>query len=156
VQVAAQRLALSTLRRRAPDAREVEDALLQQSVPDPGPELVQLRLRHAADFRAALRQALDTLGTRDRVLLRLHFVDGLSLTRIARAYQVSQSTASRWFARIRDVVHDEAKRRLHALLGTSSSEFHSLARLLEGQLDLSLSRVLGPSTEPATPEQDER
>jgi RNA polymerase sigma-70 factor, ECF subfamily len=154
VQVAAQRLALSTLRRRAPDAREVEEALLLQLVPDPDAELVQLRLRHAADFRAAVSHALGALGTRDRLLLRLHFVEGLSLSRIARTYRVSQSTASRWFARIREDMRDEAKRRLNARLGTSSSEFHSLARLLEGQLDLSLSRVLEPSTAPA--EQAER
>jgi RNA polymerase sigma-70 factor len=147
LEVAAQRLALSQLRRRVPAARDIEDALVRHISPDPDPELVQLRLHHAAEFRESLCHALGSLETRELLLLLLlHLLEGLSLTRIAALYQVSQSTASRWFARIRDRVRDEAKRRLHALLGTSSSEFHSLAHLLDGQLDLSLSRVLEGST----------
>jgi hypothetical protein len=53
-------------------------------------------------------------------------------------------------------VRNEAKRRLNALLGTSSSEFYSLVHLLDGQLDLSLSRVLRAPTAPPASEQSEK
>jgi RNA polymerase sigma-70 factor (ECF subfamily) len=143
VQVAAQRLALSALRRPRPEL-PATDLLLDcvASDDDQDLEVVQLRLQHAAPFREALSATLAELESRERLLLRMHLVEGISLTRIAASYHVSQSTASRWFAQIRDKVREGAKRRLHELLGLNSSEFHSVARLLDGQLDLSLSSVL--------------
>jgi RNA polymerase sigma-70 factor, ECF subfamily len=141
VQVAAQRLALTTVRRSEP-MHDDGDALTDHLSPDADPELAYLRSRYAEEFRAALQAALAELSPRQRLLIRLHLVDGMSLSKIGTSYKVSQSTISRWFAAVRERVRDRAKQRLHELIGADSGAFDSMARLLQSQLDLSLSQLL--------------
>jgi len=65
------------------------------------------------------------------------------VTRIAASYGVSQSTVSRWLARAREHVRDEALRTLQASGHLNRAEFESLARVLQSRLELSISSVLG-------------
>jgi RNA polymerase sigma-70 factor (ECF subfamily) len=141
VQVAAQRLALTTVRRSEP-MHDDGAALTDHLSPDPDPELAYLRSRYAEEFRAALQGALAELSSRQRLLLRLHLVEGMSLSKIGTSYKVSQSTISRWFGAVREHVRDQAKRRLYELIGADSGAFDSMVRLLQSQLDLSLSQLL--------------
>ena len=90
-----------------------------------------------------MKDALGALGERDRLLLRLHLVSGVSVENIGNMYGVSQSTASRWLAKAREDVAGEAQRLLRERLGVAPSEVASLADLVASQLDLSMSRILG-------------
>jgi len=95
IAVAAQRIALDLRRdaaRMAGSDAEVETAL-------PGrdhPEVEYLRSRYKGEFEAAVRAALAALRDRDRLLLRLTAVSGLSHEQIAAIYGVNQSTVSRY------------------------------------------------------------
>lgn len=142
VQIAARRLALSSLRGKKTVELPGDDELDAQLVAGTDPELDYVRLRYASEFRQALETSLQELSSHERLLLRLHFVDGTSLTRIADVYKVSQSTISRRLQRVRDTVGSRMKERLKALLGITGSEFESLLRLVESRFELSLAGAL--------------
>jgi RNA polymerase sigma-70 factor, ECF subfamily len=139
--VVATRLALNLLRARAP-AASAEELLGELVATEPDPELRHLKNLHRADFGQALREALSALPERQRAVLRLHYVDGLRLGKIADLYAVHESTVSRWVAAAAGSVASEARRRLQARLMVGPADLDSLARMVGSQLDLSISRIL--------------
>ncbi|MBN1206533.1 MAG: sigma-70 family RNA polymerase sigma factor [Myxococcaceae bacterium] len=145
LRAAAVRTALNLQRSRRRRARAEEEVLAEGTVPGGDLELDYLRRQHQGDFRAALAEALAALPTRERTVLRLHFVEGLSLERIGAMYQTHKSTVSRWLARARTDVLAEVRRRLAERLQLSSGELQSLLRTVRSQLDASLSKLLPPS-----------
>jgi RNA polymerase sigma-70 factor, ECF subfamily len=146
VKVAAQRLAISSMRGRKHEAL-APDAALAGQLAGPDAELGALRGRYTESFAAALRTALEQAPRRDRLLLRLHLVDGMSLTRIAVAHGVSQSTVSRWLERARDDIRDRLQRELEQSLRLDAAEMASIARLVQSQLDISLATVLAANAD---------
>ncbi|HVZ72475.1 MAG TPA: sigma-70 family RNA polymerase sigma factor [Polyangia bacterium] len=143
VAVVAQRMAVTLVRgetaaRRAHERAAVEAATGGQHAP----EVALAKEQYRADFERALEEALQTLGARDRMLMRLHLVSGVSVEGIGKMYNVSQSTASRWLAAARDAVAAEVQRLLGERLRLGRSEMASLAGLVASQLDLSMSRIL--------------
>jgi RNA polymerase sigma-70 factor len=138
--VAAQRVALD-LRRES--ARTAADPVADELLPvDEHPEADYLRMRYKREFEAAVREALAALPDRDRLLLRLTTVSGLSHEQIAQIYKVNQSTVTRWISRARSEVLEVTERSVCAKLGVPHDEFLSLAGLLVSRIDLSISRVL--------------
>ena len=102
-------------------------------------------MRYKTEFEDAVRDALAALPDRDRLLLRLTTVSGLSHEQIANIYKVNQSTVSRWIARARAEVLEATERNVCRKLGVKRDEFMSLAGLLVSRIDLSISRVLETS-----------
>jgi len=144
VAVAAQRLALD-LRRAA--TRMAGDPAVDEVLPaDAHPEVDYLRNRYKSEFEEAVRDALAALPDRDRLLLRLTTVSGLSHDQIANIYKVNQSTVSRWIAKARSDVLEATQRAVCHKLGVQRDEFMSLAGLLVSRIDLSISRVLETSS----------
>ena len=94
-------------------------------------------------FQSALSTAIDALAERDRTLLRLCFLDGLSIDGIGSMYGVHRATAARWIAQIRQKIFNDVKAVLTRDLGLHNSEFESLVFLIRSELHLSLRRVLG-------------
>jgi RNA polymerase sigma-70 factor (ECF subfamily) len=78
-----------------------------------------------------------------RTLLRLHYLDVLTLEKIARLFHVGRTTAHRWIADAREALLADTTRRVRELLVLSDSEVDSLLPLVASQLDVSLSRLLG-------------
>jgi RNA polymerase sigma-70 factor (ECF subfamily) len=142
VGITAQRLALMQFRRDDARARVADRAAREMSGMAADAELVFVKSRYRGAFREALSGALEVLDDRSRLILRMHLVDGLTFDRIARAYNVSQSTISRWMADVRSSVVNEARARLGERLGVSETDFDSLWKLVASQLDLSVSRLL--------------
>jgi RNA polymerase sigma-70 factor (ECF subfamily) len=140
--VAAHRAALMWLRENRAEGRAREGAASQPAAGDAQPEVGLLKERYRGEFAQALKQALSRAPDRDRVLLRLHFVNALTLEAIGKMYGVSQPTASRWLAAAREGLLDEIKATLTERLGASSGELASLAALVASRLDLSLSLLL--------------
>lgn len=111
------------------------------------PELDYLKLRHAADFKLALQEALSQLDARQVTLLKLSFIEQLSAAAIGTMYGVSSRTVQRWLGELRAALLLRTREQLRARLALSSSELDSLLGLVDSQLSLSLHRVLGePST----------
>jgi RNA polymerase sigma-70 factor (ECF subfamily) len=141
------RIALNLRRthRRVPEIA-VGEALLEFAAPARDPHLDHLRARYGGEIATALRDAIASLSSQERNVLKLHFVDGLSLNQIAAVYQVNKSSVSRWLGRARGSVLDAACRDLETRLGVPQDEFRSMIRALKSQVDLSLTTALKSRT----------
>jgi RNA polymerase sigma-70 factor (ECF subfamily) len=145
--VAAARTGLNALRAQRREQALDDSRLAAIPSPEMDPELDLLRRRHRAAFEEAIRDAFAGLeSARDRNLLRLYYFDRLGLDRLAQMYNVHGSTVSRWLAAVRQNVFDETLRLLVERLGLPESELASMLRLLQSDLDLTLSRLLAPAT----------
>jgi RNA polymerase sigma-70 factor, ECF subfamily len=140
--VAAQRLALTLLRAEGARRRTTERAAEEPLSMDLDPELRYLKERYRDDFKAAVTVAMARLAPRDRTVLRLHAVGGLTQAKIAAMFGVDESTISRWVQRAKDAVLFDTQRELGARLGIRIAEVPSLVRLVSSQVDLSLARLL--------------
>lgn len=104
------------------------------------PESALTRTRYAGAFQAAMDAAVASLSPRDRNLLRMHVVGRCSIDQIGRAYGVHRATAARWLDQLREGVFAAVRQEL--ALGESAltdSEFRSIARIMQNELELSLS-----------------
>ncbi len=125
---------------RGEDAHDaLEDAV---AAPELDPELGVIQRRYGEAFRAAIRDAITLLEKQDRTLLRLHYLDGLNIDRIAIVFQVSRATIGRRMIAVRERVQEEPYRLLPERLKVNKEELASLLRLVRSGLELSLSVVL--------------
>ncbi|MFP2900284.1 sigma-70 family RNA polymerase sigma factor [Corallococcus sp. 4LFB] len=144
VRVAALRIALNLKRSEARADAAVQDSVETAFGEQLGPELEHLRSRYREAFAEAVRAALGQLSDRDRTLMRLYHVEALALEAIAALYRVHMSTVSRWLSRAREQVAETTTRQLCERLGVGASSVDSIAALVVSQVDLSLTRLLGP------------
>ena len=141
--VAAQRAALMWLRENRTEARARDGAAAEPAASgNTHPEMAFLKDRYRGEFEQALKESLGRLPERERTLLRLHLVNGVSVEKIGQMFAVSQPTASRWLAAARETLLDDIKATLGNRLGASSQELASLAGMVASRLDLSLSMLL--------------
>ncbi len=106
------------------------------------PEVKWVREEALQAFRAALEEALGALTDRERTVLKLSALDGLSIDDIGRMYQTHRSTAARWLARAREQVDARVRASLVRALGPSAADLGSLLRV-EGE-PVTLERLLSP------------
>jgi RNA polymerase sigma-70 factor (ECF subfamily) len=142
VAITAQRLVLLRLRKQEVHHRAAQLAALELQAVTSDFELGFLKAQYRDRFQDAVRAALDGLDDRSRLIFRLYLIDGLSIDRIAKAYQVSQSTVSRWLAKARATIFDDTRRLLREGLAMPDEELDSLWNLVASQVDLSLSALL--------------
>jgi RNA polymerase sigma-70 factor, ECF subfamily len=119
--------------------RELPESLAAK---DLDPEVALLKKRFAREFQAALAATLEGLSSDERNLLKLHYLDGLTLEGVADVYRVSRATAARSLARARGRIIEETQRRLADRLGASSPGTKTLISLLESDLNLSIGRLI--------------
>jgi RNA polymerase sigma-70 factor, ECF subfamily len=147
LRVAAVRLALTLARDALIGVRAGRRAAVEGALGDvPGdPELAFIKVRYRRDFEEAFASALRESSDRERVLLRLHVVAGLTLEKIGAMYQVDRSTVSRWLAEARRALLDRTEVALRDRIGVAPAEFESMARLLTSQLEIDLPELLRTS-----------
>ena len=114
VRVAAVRVAIDL--RRSQGQEPLPASGEHDASPADDPELALLKARHSAAYADALRAAMASLSAKERNLMRMHFVDGLSIDRIGVAYQVHRATAARWIEALRERLLAETYRQLGELL----------------------------------------
>jgi len=142
------REAISFLRRNRPE-RACSDDMLEIPSAAADPYLAHSRAQHGAAFRKAFGEAVAALAPRERTILRLRFLDGLSVGEIAQLYGVHRVSASRWFTSARHSVQVGTQRRLRARLDMSDSQLDAFMEHVETELTLSLERLLRSQPEPA-------
>lgn len=145
VRAAAVRLALNRLRdqKRAgevPAESPAEEDLGVAAVGDP--ELGFIRAHYREHFRAAFTAALAQLTSRERTLLRMQLLDGLTEEQMGAMYGAHRVTIARWLGRARRQLLTETQRLLAERLGLPSGQLESITGLVPSRLDLSLSRLL--------------
>lgn len=122
-----------------------ERANLSALVPAPAPqspEEATFRSRYGEVFRQAFRGALQTLSYEERVILRLHFAEGLNLDRLAVALGFSRATAGRRVQTARARLREATLRLIEEELDASRDDVQSILAALRSQLDVSLSALL--------------
>lgn len=145
VRAAAVRLSLNRLRdqRRAGDVPAetiAEEDLGAAAASDP--ELGFIRAHYHKPFKIAFGEALSQLTSRERTLLRMQLLDGLTEEQMGAMYGAHRVTIARWLARARQKLLIDTQRLLAKELGLPSGQLESITGLVPSQLDLSLSRLL--------------
>src|SRR5437762_1115793 len=97
-----------------------------------------INTRYRAESDQAFRESLAAVGSQERTVLRLHFLDGLNIEKIGALYQVHRATVAHWIAASRQTLLVETRQRLRDRLQLSTPEFESLMGLVQSQLDVSL------------------
>ncbi len=143
VGITAQRMALRKVHRDDLAARTARRAAAEINAITRDSDLELMRLRYRDEFERAVRTALDLLDDRQRMILRMRVVDGLTVARIASVYQVAQATVSRWLDSTRIQIRENVRRSLGEHLSLTESEFEGFVGLMVSQLDISISKVLG-------------
>jgi RNA polymerase sigma-70 factor (ECF subfamily) len=110
-----------------------------------GSELAFLRARYRGELEAALTSALTALSPRDRNVLRLHYLSGMTYEQVGAIYRVHRGTVARWLASSRQAILQQLSQSLTSRLGVSQSQLQSLLRDVRSQLDISLTRLLTES-----------
>ncbi|MCA9627204.1 MAG: sigma-70 family RNA polymerase sigma factor [Myxococcales bacterium] len=144
LKVAAVRCTLELLRaRKSERGEDVEsEAERAAALVSRDPELDYLREKYAGDFREAFSDALANLDKQQRTVLSLYLADGLNIASIGALYSVHRATVARWIAETREHLFADTRRRLHERLNISETEFQSIVRLVQSQLDVSVQRLL--------------
>ena len=112
------------------------------------PEMEHLLHSCKETFESAMREGLAALSSRERNLLRYHFLEHFSIDRLAEIYGVHRATAARWIARAQKHLADETHARFAAKIPLAKGSMPRLIELIRSRLDLSLSGVLQRMTEP--------
>jgi RNA polymerase sigma-70 factor, ECF subfamily len=102
------------------------------------PELAHLRERYACALEQAITEAMAALSPRQRTLLRLAYVDGLTVDVLGRMYAVHRATAARWLAAAREALVEDTRVRLHDAVGAGMT---SVVRLVRSHIQLNLARL---------------
>ena len=156
VRTCAKRAALRLSRTDNPERLMTSDALAEEIADTCDQELVLLKSHYGELFRQELVSALSILPAKDRMLLQLHLVAGLSTTRIAKMYHLNQSSISRQLQRAASSVFALIKQRIHSRLGVATAELESLLDLARSRIELSLSSMDGVlRDESVVPQKDE-
>lgn len=111
---------------------------------DPG--LAAIQAQHRALIKAALEAALAQLAPRQRSVLRMHLIEGLTIDEIGRAHDVHRATAARWLEHVRDELRAATLRGLRTRLGGDADGIASLIRVIDSRLQVSFQRLLASAS----------
>lgn len=154
IRMAALREALDRRRsqQRTPANADAQE-IYARTPDDSDPQQEYVKRRYRQHFEEALRSALSHLTAEQRNILRLHFLDGLSIDKLGVLFKVHRATAARWIVTAQRALLAEVRADLKERLQLNLSEVDSIAKMVRSQLHLSLPRLLlehGGSKEPGS------
>lgn len=149
LKVTATRTAISMLRARGrEDGGDLVDDAIGSAIDDQrDPELAYLKARYRGIFREAFEEAVAALEPRERNLLRLHFLQKVTLDALATMYGVHRATVVRQLAKIREHIERATHRGLETRLGADRREVDSVMDLIRSRFDASVERMLRTTEE---------
>lgn len=138
LRVVATREVLSWMRQNRKEPALDDEALLgTMESPAEGLELSHLKEKYRGQCAAAFRQAIGALETRQRNLLRQHYLDELSLEDLSSLYRVHRATVARWLAAARTELLEKTREQIRIGLGLEAGEVDSIVRLVNSRFDFS-------------------
>jgi RNA polymerase sigma-70 factor (ECF subfamily) len=142
ISVVAIRVAVSMGRSQSAELRLRQKAVAE-ATGAVSPEVMFMKRELRAELETAVGAALQRLPDRERLVLRLYLVSGMTLEAIGKSFGVTHSTVSRWLTSARESLLADVQRTLGERLKLARADLASIARLVMSQLDLSISRLLG-------------
>lgn len=154
VRVTALRMIVDLVRQHAGDREVPLEAEALSAIPSPGddPELDYIQRVFKTEFREALQTAFARLTPRERNLLRHQVLHGLNIDQVGALYRVHRTTAFRWIEKARRSLLQHARDALKQRLHVQSGEFLSIMRVVQGDLEVSVRRLLVSNIEVEPPE----
>lgn len=150
LRVMALRAGISLLRKQGKETLlggEGDLDLLDVPVAGPSTELGLLKAQHRQEFKASLQRALAGLSARQRNLLRMHFIDRVTLPSLAKLYRVDRATITRWISKARREIYAATRQDLQQRLALTQDELTSFIRVIDSCFDVSMHRMLAADTE---------
>lgn len=144
VRVTALRMIVDIVRQRAGGKEVPVEAEMLGAIPSPqdDPELDYIQRVYKSEFKGALADAFGNLSPRERNLLRHQVLHGLNIDQVGALYRVHRTTAFRWIEKARKSLLRETRKALMNKLRVGSGEFLSIMRVVQGDLDVSVRRLL--------------
>ena len=108
------------------------------------PELGYLKRAYGEAVSRAVQDALAALDEQSRTLLKLHYIDGVSIEKVGVAFGgKSRATSARMLAAARMALMRGIRARLVDVIGVREDEADSLLAFVRSRLDVSLGRAFG-------------
>ncbi len=142
LRVVAVREAVRVLTERGRNQLVDDTRLLEAYLPAIDSEREVIHGQLVATFRASFEEAIRSLPPRDRLVLRQHAVDDLSIDQIGALHAVHRATAARWIEHAHVALARATERALQARLGSTAAEARSLLRQITSRMDASVHRLL--------------
>lgn len=144
VRVTALRMIVDIVRQKNAGKEIPVEAEMLGAMPAPNedPELDYIQRVYKSEFRDALQTAFGNLTPRERNLLRHQVIHGLNIDQVGAIYRVHRTTAFRWIEKARKSLLRETRSTLMSRLRVGSGEFMSIMRVVQGDLDVSVRRLL--------------
>lgn len=134
--------ALDSTRRRRTDDAEEDDELQSLAAQGPKADSMLMHARYKEAFSAAFKEALESLTAEERTILRLRYMDGLTVEDIGRTFQVHRTTAMRRLEKLQEELSEKTREALRARLGIRSHELDGMMKELDLSFADRLSRIL--------------
>ncbi len=100
-------------------------------------------------FRQVFREAVQALTARERSLLRLSLLDGLSIDELAPMYGAHRASVARWLSAAKERLSALTRSKLSVALQLPEDDVERLLTSVQNGFELSLSRALRESGNPA-------
>jgi RNA polymerase sigma-70 factor, ECF subfamily len=144
IRVAAIREARCITRKVKREVAADDQMLANIPSPDEDQALSHLKQIYRVEFRESFAVALRSLDSRDRNILRYHYMDGLNIDRIGLIYGVHRATIARWLGGIRQKLLESTRQEMMKKLRISEGEFESIMHLIASRLEVSIQVHLDP------------
>jgi RNA polymerase sigma-70 factor (ECF subfamily) len=142
LKVSATRAALDAKRSRH-DVEWEPLSLIPEPALSMSPESLVFCREHAQHILDALKGAIEGFDSKQRHLLRLHYLEGLNIDEIGELYEVHRATAARWLQQARADIDSSVRRELRARHGLDENEIARLAYGAGPYLEDLLGKLLG-------------
>ena len=139
IQVTATRTAIDRIRL---EDREAELPADHQLAGAGDVELSLIKAQYREAFVAGFTVAVATLERRDRNLLRLHLLGGVTLEQLAQMYGVHRATVVRWLGAARSALFDATRAHVAKSIGAPADELDQMFELVRSRVELSVERLL--------------
>jgi RNA polymerase sigma-70 factor (ECF subfamily) len=100
-----------------------------------------IKAQYRAAFAEGFAKAVAGTSRRDRNLLRLHFLGGVTLEQLAQMYNVHRATVVRWIAAARDTVFAATREHVAAKIAAPSDELDEMFDLVKSRVEISVERL---------------
>lgn len=148
VQVTATRMAIDRIRR---EEQEVELPASREVAASADLALSLIKAQYREAFATGFARAVAGASARDRNLLRLHYLGGVTLEQLARMYGVHRATVVRWLAGAREAVFGATRAHVADTLGAPADELDGMFDLVRSRVELSIERLLASVSLPREP-----
>lgn len=139
LRVAATRAGLRVLKKSKREAPESEISELAEKASG-DPELMLLKAQYRADFHAAVELAIESMSAPNAMILRQHFVDGLSIDELGKIYALHRATTARRLANAKQMLVASIRTEFKKKARLDDDECESVLRLVRSGLDITLRR----------------